>query len=263
MSDRVPDRAPFGSDSRQAVCVHTQKITDCCLDKDCVEDLRVYLTPESQNALNEASSAKARCCELLYAYIDLETIPYNSGHYTVDITFYYKILGDVTISGSKPTVLCGLAIFSKRVVLCGETGKAKSFSSKDTTITCDSLAYCDKPEAVVDVVDPMILAAKVMEHHEHHHCEPAVPEIPAAILACMGGNLVMSGEEKRFYVTLGQFSTVRLQRDTQLQIPNCKYCIPTKECCDDPGCVEDPCEMFSKICFPTDAFFPADPSCCG
>ena len=29
---------------REAVCVHTGKITDSCLAKDCIEDLRVYLT---------------------------------------------------------------------------------------------------------------------------------------------------------------------------------------------------------------------------
>ena len=33
---------------REAVCVHTKKIMDACRDKDCVEDLRVYLTQSSQ-----------------------------------------------------------------------------------------------------------------------------------------------------------------------------------------------------------------------
>ena len=31
-------------DLRQALSIHTQKITDSCRDKDCIEDLRVYLT---------------------------------------------------------------------------------------------------------------------------------------------------------------------------------------------------------------------------
>ena len=29
---------------REAVCVHTRKIYDSCRDKDCLEDLRLYLT---------------------------------------------------------------------------------------------------------------------------------------------------------------------------------------------------------------------------
>ena len=32
---------------KEAVCVHTDKVTDSCLAKDCIEDLRVYLTLES------------------------------------------------------------------------------------------------------------------------------------------------------------------------------------------------------------------------
>ena len=31
-------------DLRQAMSIHTRKITDSCRDKDCIEDLRVYLT---------------------------------------------------------------------------------------------------------------------------------------------------------------------------------------------------------------------------
>ena len=37
---------------REAVCVHTGKITDSCLAKDCIEDLRVYLTVDSQHTLD-------------------------------------------------------------------------------------------------------------------------------------------------------------------------------------------------------------------
>ena len=39
------------SDLRQAMSIHTRKITDACRDKDCIEDLRVYLTTGSQTTL--------------------------------------------------------------------------------------------------------------------------------------------------------------------------------------------------------------------
>ena len=60
-------------DLRQAMSIQTQKITDSCRDKDCIEDLRVYLTTASQNQLDCAAGAKVRCADLLYAYIDVET----------------------------------------------------------------------------------------------------------------------------------------------------------------------------------------------
>lgn len=48
--------------SGEAVCVHTDKISDSCLAKDCIEDLQVYLTVPSQQALDCAVSAKALLC---------------------------------------------------------------------------------------------------------------------------------------------------------------------------------------------------------
>jgi len=47
-------------DLQYALSIHTQKITDSCRDKDCIEDLRVWLTQEGQTILDTAASAKVR-----------------------------------------------------------------------------------------------------------------------------------------------------------------------------------------------------------
>ena len=60
-------------DLQEALSIHTRKITDSCRDKDCIEDLRVYLTRGSQSLLDSAAGARVRCAELLYTYIDVET----------------------------------------------------------------------------------------------------------------------------------------------------------------------------------------------
>ena len=62
------------NDLQEALSIHTRKITDSCRDKDCIEDLRVYLTKASQNTLDNCAGAKVRCAELLYTYIDVETL---------------------------------------------------------------------------------------------------------------------------------------------------------------------------------------------
>ena len=74
-------------DLRQAMSIHTRKITDSCRDKDCIEDLRVYLTTSSQSQLDTAANARVRCAELLYAYIDVEPVAFDRNHYCVDVTF--------------------------------------------------------------------------------------------------------------------------------------------------------------------------------
>ena len=108
---------------------------------------------------------------------------------------------------------------------------------------------------VVEVLDPMVLSSKVIDVCQCPR-ECAVHQIPEWIRTCFDEELVLSGEEKRLLVTLGQFSIIRLERDAQLVVPVLDYSIPTKECCDNPGCAEDPCEMFAKIPFPEKAFAP-------
>ena len=67
-------------DLQEALAIHTRKITDSCKDKDCIEDLRVYLTKCSQGLLDTAAGAKVRCAELLYTYIDVEPVAFDRNH---------------------------------------------------------------------------------------------------------------------------------------------------------------------------------------
>ena len=258
----MPERCPESlrcsiEDLREALSIHTRKITDSCRDKDCIEDLRVYLTKTSQNTLDNCASAKVRCAELIYTYIDVEPVAFDGHHYCVDATFYYRILADAVVGCGRPVTLCGLASFSKRAVLCGEESKAHIFTSDTRLGGPDGLTRvsANLPTAVVEALDPLVLSSKVIDVN---HCprESAVRQIPNGICDCFDEELVLSGEQRRLLVTLGQFSIIRLERDAQLIVPVLDYSIPTKECCDNPGCAEDPCELFSKIPFPPPAFTP-------
>ena len=226
-------------DLREAVSIHTRKVTDSCRDKDCIEDLRVYLTRESQALLDASAGAKARCAELVYAYIDVEPVAFNRNHYCIDITFYYRILADAIVGGTKPATLCGLAVFSKRAVLCGEDSCAKIFTSDTVLGDLDGRTRrsFNHPTAVVEVLDPMILSARIREVCDCPGGEPCLNQLPTGIRNLFDDELVLSGESRRLYVTFD-------------------YSIPTKECCDNLGCAEDPCEMFSRIAFPVQQFYP-------
>ncbi len=258
MPDNTIDNA---AETRQSVSIHTQQISDSCLDKDCIEDLRVYLTAPSQEALDGATTARARCSELLLAEVNVEPLNYKTGYHAVDITFYYRVIGDAVLGGIRPTTITGLAVFAKRVVLCGGRNRAKIFTSAETVPSCDALLNSDRPVGIVEVLDPMILSARVREPCVGDECGTELTEVPAIIADCFDDELVMSGDHKRLFVTIGQFSTVRLERDTQITIPVYEYSAPTRECCDDEECEEDPCELFSRIDFPMRAFFPDNTSC--
>lgn len=245
-------------DLQQAMSIHTRKITDSCRDKDCIEDLRVYLTRSSQALLDTATGARVRCAELLYTYIDVEPVAFDRNHYCIDVTFYYRILADATIGPSRPAALYGLAMFTKRAVLCGEDGRAHIYRSDTRLLEPDgpSRLYANRPTAVVEVLDPMVLSSKVKDVCDCQCRDEGPLQLPAPITGMFDDELVLAGERRRLYVTLGQFSIIRLERDAQLIVPVLDYAIPTKECCDAPGCAEDPCEMFSRIPFPATQFAP-------
>ena len=84
--------------------------------------------------------------------------------------------------------------------------------------------------------------------------ENELTDIPPFISACFDNELSFDGN-RRLYLTLGQFSLIRLERDSQLLIPMYDYCMPTRECSgEDPE--DDPCEAFRQIRFPVGEFFP-------
>ena len=159
-------------DLRQAMSVHTRKITDSCRDKDCIEDLRVYLTRGSQNILDTCAGAKVRCAELLYTYIDVEPVAFDRNHYCIDVTFYYRILADATIGASRPAALYGLAVFSKRAVLCGEDSRAHIYRSDTRLCGPDGLTrhLANRPTAVVEVTDT-ISQSKTVSPNSQNLCK--------------------------------------------------------------------------------------------
>jgi hypothetical protein len=219
----------------------------------------VYPTRGSQEVIDRALSVKAGCAELLYAYIDVEPVCFNRGFYTVDVRYFYRITADAFVGTARPVEVSGLAVFDKRVILFGSEGNAKVFASTNSNCGLDrqELPRTTAPIAVVEAVDPLILGLKLMDVCECRPCDNGNYDIPEAVSACFQEELVTSGDVHRLYVTLGQFTIIRLERDTQLLMPVYDYCMPEKECpCDGCGCQEDPCDLFRKIKFPVNEFFP-------
>ncbi len=247
---------------REAVCVHTKKIFDSCRDKDCVEDLRFYPTQSSKAVIDRAISIKPGTAELLHVYIDVEPVGFNRGFYTVDVRYFYRVTADAFVGAARPVCVSGLAVFDKRVILFGSESGAKVFST-NTDCGCDqAMGKASLPTAVVEAVDPIILSMKLVDACECKVCDCELCEVPSGICSCFGSDLDFSGGGKRVYLTLGQFSIIRLERDTQLLMPVYDYCLPEKEC-SCGSCDDDPCEVFRQVKFPVDEFFPPNALTCG
>lgn len=254
MADRVlPGPVEHEAQCRcNSVNIHTMKITDGCRDKDCIEDLRVYPTVSSQAIIDSAFSIRPCSAELIYADVNVDEISFNRGYYTVDVSYFYKVVGETFPGGVQ---VCGLAVFDKRVILFGSEGSVKTFSSN-----CGCFEprrnYGGNPVAVVEAVDPIALNMRIVDSSCGPGGDPELRNIPDSIIEAIGEDLVLCTQSKRLYVTLGQFSIIRLERDTQLSLENFEYFIPDKECVCSSD--DDPCTLFSKVCFPSEEFFPPD-----
>ena len=56
---------------------HSRKVYDSCKDKDCIEDLRVYLDAPSQAIVANSIGVRARSAELLYVDVNVEEVTFN------------------------------------------------------------------------------------------------------------------------------------------------------------------------------------------
>ena len=268
MPERIaPGPASCPKDSCEAVCIHTKKIYDACRDKDCIEDLRFYPTQAGQEILSRAQSVKGGKAELLYTYIDVEPVAFHRGFYSVDLRFFYRVTLTAFWAGSRGVEVEGLCVFDKRVILFGGEGSAKIFSSRVRLDALDQqlLQQSNMPVAVVEAVDPIVLCAKVVECCDCRCCDCDLCEVPPCVCQCFGCDLTPGEDCRRVFVTLGQFSIIRLERDSQLLMPVYDHCLPDKCCPSGSSCgsgCDDPCELFQNIDFPVDQFFPSQGESC-
>lgn len=198
--------------------------------------------------------------DMEHDYIPVENVAFNRGFYTVDVKYFYSVTMDVFAGVGRPTEVTGLATFDKRVILFGSEGNAKIFSSVTSIDSADrqSAQKANKPTAICEVVDPICLNVKLMDSCDCHHYGYDLHEIPESVGRFFDDEFVLDGGDKRVYCTLGQFSIIRLERDTQLVIPCYDFCMPEKECIGSSD--DNPCELFKRIKFPVDEFFPPAPS---
>lgn len=250
----------------ESVCIDAMRVYDSCADKDCLEDLPVFFQQCTQQRIDGACNIRLRDVDVITVYINLEPVPFHRGFYTVEMTFFFEVVLDVfSTPASCPDTVCGLTMFNKKVVLYGSEGNVKIYSSDDD---CEQSGPTNVtknlPKASVQVAAPIALSAELRE------CPPmCMPccRIPDCICNRFGGVFVTSDRGKTVYVTIGLFTIVQIERNVQMLIPAYDFCIPEKECVASS---DNPCELFSRIDFPTDEFFPPkvtdlcddSPCCC-
>lgn len=250
----MPDNVNEKADIRQfgePVCIDARRVYDSCGDKDCLSELPVYLSDESQALIDDAVNVRVRDVDVPDVQIDIEPVPFNRGFYSIDIIFYFLVTLDVYSSvGTPPDQVLGLCVSDKKVILYGSEGNVRVFSSDMAANDREkqSAPLRSMPTASVQVAKPIALAAELINNTQ----PVVVPSIPDSLMQLIGGNISEVGE-REVLATLGVFSIVQLSRNVQMLIPSYDFCIPEKRC---ESSADTPCEIFSRLDFPTDEFFP-------
>ena len=259
--NRFPCASSGGS--RETVCIETNRVLDSCRDRDCYENVRVYLSDYGNEILDHTGAIRAKCADIMWTNISVDPIQFNRGFYAVTIRLYVKVVFEACIGGGRSQELEGIVVLEKRVILYGGECNVNIFRSDSSA--ADS--FCALPEpnygcrnvptAVVETVDPVLLGTKIMEKVTDCNCCCCCcngQELPERVVNSLSAPICFDdGKANRFLtVSIGIFSVVRIVRPAQYLIQATEYAIPEKECVAVEE--DDPCHVFRHIPFPTSDF---------
>lgn len=244
----------------ETVCIDTYRVLDSCRDKDCFEDVRVYLSDFGQELISRTQSVRTKSAQIINADIDVNSVPFNRGFYQINIRIYVKVTVEVCCNGM-PQELVGIAAVEKRVILFASEGNVSIFKSdpfednfcKKPNL-CGARINTNLPIAVLETVDPIILNSKIAEPQTCCCCCCSADDIPEGVASECGGPLADTDNDRFLVVSLGFFSVVRIERPAQYLITAAEYTVPDKECVSPEE--DDPCSLFRTMSFPVNEFYP-------
>ncbi len=261
------------SQSRETICIDTYRVLDSCRDRDCYDDVRVYLTEAGQTAA-ETGTLRATAAEILWSYVTVDPVMFSCGFFRVSVKSYILLTLEACIGTPRVRQeFNGLAVVEKDVVLFGGNGNTTSFRSDPTAGPCDTAigtAGTNLPIAVSESVPPIVLSLKMRSGPCDCTCTCGDDTSGDPVTTRPCGNTTLRNEDLPDFIrdilvnpivedpdcflvaTIGIFSVIRIQRPTQVLVEAYDYAVPDKEC-KSPG-KNNPCRSFRDIPFPVEEF---------
>ena len=247
-----------GTGARETVCIEANHVLDSCRDRDCYENVHVFLTNFGNEIIERTGNIRVKHSCIAWSNITIDPIAFNKGFYSVNIRLYIKITFEACLSPGRVQDFEGIAVIDKNVILYGGESNLNVFKSNGTSGFCEypTELCCSEgnvPTAVVEAVDPIILNAKIIEKRHDHHCFCCCccEDIPEGVTRNINGTLCDEGS-RHLVVSIGIFSVVRIVRPAQYIIQATEYTVPDKECLTRSE--ENPCDIFKCMEFPTHEF---------
>ncbi|MBR5514927.1 MAG: hypothetical protein IKU52_01840 [Clostridia bacterium] len=249
-----------GSNCSENVCIDCNRILDSCRDKDCFEDVRVYLSSYGQDIIEKTTNIRVKKTKVVWTQLGVERVQFNRGFYQITVRFYTKLIFEACLCPGKVEEFDGIAVTEKRIILYGSEGNVNIFKcegGEQCFCECPTsdTATTNAPTVVCEVTDPIALGLKVAKDEIKCCCCCCAEDIPERVCESLNGMLCDDDfDRKKLYVSLGFFSVIRIERPAQYMITAREYTVPDKVCVETND--EDPCSVFAKMSFPINEFYP-------
>ncbi len=242
--------------SSGTVCIDTYRVLDSCRDRDCYEDVLIFVTAEGQQVVNTSCNIRVSGTELIWANVVLNEIAFNDGFYQIDIKYYVKLRLEGCSGTSRGIPFEGLAVLQKTVILYGGQGNTSVFRSGDNnfcTVPDCTLPTPMQPIAIVEAVEPIALSSRIVDCNcECGYSCCTCSELPAELNCYFASPLQPLSDTFNLYISLGLFSVIRIVRPAQILVNGTDYSVPDKECVAAEQ--DDPCRLFHSLAFPVSQF---------
>ena len=255
-------RSGLSSLSGESVIIDTNHVFDSCRDRDCFEDVAVFLSHEGQQLIERTTNVRVTKACILWSNISVEPVQFNRGFYEITVRYYVKLELEACVCAGRGCSFTGIAVVEKSVILYGSEGNVNVFRSHpgiDGFCSAPNLcaASTNLPTAVVEVVDPVVLNVRVVEPSCSCTCFKccSCEDVPETVAATINGGLTNCDDSRRLLVSLGFFSVIRIERPEQYLINATAYSVPEKECFSSDSDT-NPCEVFKNMDFPINEFQP-------
>ena len=243
---------------KETVCIEANRVLDSCRDRDCYENVQVFLTAFGNEIIERTGNIRVTSSCITWSSISVDPIAFNKGFYSVNLRLYIRITFEACLAPGRIQEFDGVTVIDKNVVLFGGESNLNVFKSNGTSGFCEmptDVCCMDGniPTAVVEAVDPIILNAKIIEKKHEHDCFCCCNccDIPDGVTRNINGSLCDDGQ-RILVVSIGLFSVVRIVRPAQFIIQATEYTVPDKECLSHTE--ENPCDLFKCMAFPTHEF---------
>ncbi len=239
------------------VILDAMQVFDSCRDRDCFEDVRVFLDEIGQSLIERTCQIRTRAAEICSSAISIEPVGLSRGFFRVTVRYYVRLEFEACLCPGKAQSFAGLAAVEKSVVLYGGESSVKIFRSSAVSDSfcsrpCTGEMTGGMPEAVAEAVDPVILGTRVIDPAVCPcRCFCSCEDIPES-LSCLIGSGLVDSRSKYLAVSLGFFSVIRLERPAQFVVDGLAFHVPDKECA--PVENGNPCDAFRRMAFPIGEF---------